>query len=278
MIPEFCLTEWRQQTPWVDDYQIEQDLIISRALINLYEQPKIRDNLVFRGGTALNKIYVQPAARYSENIDLVQIVTEPIGRTLDEVRSALSWLGEPIRKLTERSAKLYYRYTSLDNSKRKLKIEINTTEHYHFYNLVDFDFSIKNSWFSGNAKIRTYEINELIGTKMRALYQRRKGRDLFDLWLVLKNNLIDAQKVIEIYSSHCKKEGKIITRALFEKSMADKLRYDEFRHDILDLLATDESWSFENAHALVQEKLIQLLPGEQWKKNKVNKSEKNNEN
>jgi len=74
MIPDYCLTEWRQQVPWVEDYQVEQDLIISRALVSLYERQKIKDTLVFRGGTALNKLYIQPAARYSEDIDLVQIV------------------------------------------------------------------------------------------------------------------------------------------------------------------------------------------------------------
>lgn len=72
MIPEFSLSEWRQQAPWVEDYQVEQDLIISRALINLYERPKIKNTLVFRGGTALHKLYIKPAARYSEDIDLVQ--------------------------------------------------------------------------------------------------------------------------------------------------------------------------------------------------------------
>lgn len=92
--------------PWIRDYQVEQDLIISRALINLYENPKIKDNLVFRGGTALNKLYIKPPARYSEDIDLVQISSAPIGAMIDEIRIALSWLGEPIRKLTERSAKL----------------------------------------------------------------------------------------------------------------------------------------------------------------------------
>ncbi len=79
MIPEFCLTEWRQEVPWVEDYQVEQDLIISRALINLYENPKIRNTLVFRGGTALHKLYIKPAARYSEDIDFVQIDSAPIG-------------------------------------------------------------------------------------------------------------------------------------------------------------------------------------------------------
>ena len=71
MIPEYSLTEWRQEVPWVRDYQVEQDLMISRALVSLYENPKIKDHLVFRGGTALHKLYIKPAARYSEDIDLV---------------------------------------------------------------------------------------------------------------------------------------------------------------------------------------------------------------
>lgn len=261
MIPDFCLTEWRQQVPWVEDYQVEQDLIISRVLISLYERQKIKNCLVFRGGTALHKLYVKPAARYSEDIDLVQIVTEPIGETLNEIRSALSWLGEPTRKLTERSAKLVYRYMALDNSKRKLKIEINTTEHYHFSDLSDYDFSVTNSWFSGNLKLRTYQLNELMGTKMRALYQRRKGRDLFDLWVVLKDSLIDLQETVKIYLSHCEKENLIVTRALFEKSMAEKIRNEDFMLDISNLLAAGQEWSFDDAHEMVQEKLIRLLPG-----------------
>jgi len=266
MIPEFCLTEWRQQVPWVDNYQVEQDLIISRALISLYERELIKNNLVFRGGTALHKLYIQPPARYSEDIDLVQITSEPIGNTLNEIRAALSWLGEPTRKLTERSAKLIYKYTDLDTSKRKLKIEINTTEHYHFNDLVDFDFSVENSWFSGNLKVKTYHLNELMGTKLRALYQRRKGRDLFDLWIVLKDQLVDPQKLIEIYLAHCEKENINVTRALFEKSMADKIKHKLFRLDTESLLAADQQWSFDDAHEMVQENIIKLLPGEPWKK------------
>lgn len=266
MIPDFCLTEWRQQVPWVEDYQVEQDLIISRALVSLYERPKIKESLVFRGGTALHKLYVKPAARYSEDIDLVQIVSEPIGKTLNEIRSALDWLGEPKTKLTERSAKLFYEYTALDNSKRKLKIEINTTEHYHFSDIIDHYFSVTNSWYSGGLQLRTYQLNELMGTKMRALYQRRKGRDLFDMWAVLASNLIDPKEVIRIYLAHCEKEKVIMTRAIFEKSMAEKIANSDFKQDIANLLAADQNWSFDEAYEMVRDRLIQLLPGQPIKK------------
>lgn len=78
MIPQYCITAWRQKAEWIEDFQIEQDLILSRALVNLYSLPLIYDNFAFRVGTALNKLYIHDGARYSEDIDLVQIRPEPI--------------------------------------------------------------------------------------------------------------------------------------------------------------------------------------------------------
>ena len=224
MIPDYALAQWRQQVPWVEEYQVEQDLLISRSLIDLYNNPKVKESMAFRGGTALQKLHLQPGSRYSEDIDLVQIRNEPIGIIINEIRSSLKWLGEPARRITERSVKLTFRYFSNNNEQRKLKIEINTTEHYNYYDLIDSEYEVNNLWFKGKTNIMTYNLNELIGTKLRALYQRRKGRDLFDLWIVLKNNMIDCDKVIEVFLAYCKQEDNIITRALFEKNMLEKIK------------------------------------------------------
>ena len=97
MIPELMIQEWQhQQAPWSAPIMVEQDLIISRALVDLYQQPLIKRTLVFRGGTALNKIYIDPPARYSEDLDFVQVKSAPIGAVIDEIRQALDhWLGKP---------------------------------------------------------------------------------------------------------------------------------------------------------------------------------------
>ncbi len=120
-----------------------------------------------------------------------------------EIRLALSWLGQPKGKLTNRSAKLLYQYTSIDNVQRKLKIEINTTEHFGVYELMDHEFAVNSSWYSGSSIVRPYQLNELIGTKLRALYQRSKGRDLFDIWYVLKMDLVDCEAVINVFNKYC---------------------------------------------------------------------------
>ena len=79
MIPRDYITEWRVEAPWVQDSQVEQDLVISRALVKIFSHPLLSESLAFRGGTALYKLHIRPAARYSEDIDLVQIEAEPAG-------------------------------------------------------------------------------------------------------------------------------------------------------------------------------------------------------
>ncbi len=69
--------------------------------------------IVFRGGTAIYKLFIQPACRYSEDIDLVQIEAGPIGLVLDAVRANLDpWLGKPTRTRAEDCASLVYRFES----------------------------------------------------------------------------------------------------------------------------------------------------------------------
>ncbi len=79
MIPRDYITEWRVEAPCVQDSQVEQDLVISRALVEIFSHPLLSKSLAFRGGTALYKLHIRPAARYSEDIDLVQIEAEPAG-------------------------------------------------------------------------------------------------------------------------------------------------------------------------------------------------------
>lgn len=98
MIPENFVLQWQENAPWQSLSMVEHDLVISRTLIDLYQNDVVRNALVFRGGTALNKLYIKPPARYSEDIDLVQQTSAPIGPVIDAIREALKpWFGEPKR-------------------------------------------------------------------------------------------------------------------------------------------------------------------------------------
>ena len=67
MIPRAHITAWRSIAPWSTDAQVEQDLVLSRALVEIYTDPALASSLAFRGGTALHKLYLSPALRYSED-------------------------------------------------------------------------------------------------------------------------------------------------------------------------------------------------------------------
>jgi predicted nucleotidyltransferase component of viral defense system len=266
MISEIYLEQWRKNAPWQTLTMVEQDLIISRVLVDLYNQPKIKSSLAFRGGTALNKLFINPPMRYSEDVDLVQIASEPIGDTLDAIRNVLDlWLGEPKRKLTERSVKLFYRYAGISNVQIKLKIEINTTEHFHILPLQTIQYEVNSGWFGGTTNILTYHINELIASKLRALYQRRKGRDLFDLWYVVKQRLIDIEQVLLVFEQYSKQEQQQqITRAMFEQNLYLKRQNKDFVADISILLASKENWDFEEAIETVSDRIIAKMKGDPW--------------
>ncbi len=268
MIERTFILEWQNTAPWPLIAQIEQDLIISRALVNLYENKIIKANLAFKGGTALNKLFFNPATRYSEDIDLVQITPHSINPLSLEIRQALSWLGQPKYKLTKWSLKLYYSFISIDGVERKLKIEINKNSHSSVYNLIERAYKVENEWFSGKAEIRTYQLDELMGTKLKALFQRSKGRDLYDVWFVLKNNLIDCQAVVDIFRYYCEKENVSVSRAQFEQNLFEKNKSRKFHQDIFNVITRDVHWPPSEAFEMVDSKLVSLLPGKPWKSKK----------
>ena len=78
MINRAAIQQWSEHAPWIDNAQIEQDLIICRALVSIFSDEFLASQLAFRGGTALHKLYLSPQPRYSEDIDLVQITPGPI--------------------------------------------------------------------------------------------------------------------------------------------------------------------------------------------------------
>jgi predicted nucleotidyltransferase component of viral defense system len=268
MIPRDYITEWRSHAPWVQDIQVEQDLVICRALVEIFSHPMLSQALAFRGGTALYKLYLKPAARYSEDIDLVQVRAEPAGAVMEALRSVLDpWLGQPRWKQTEGRVTFVYRFASEDTPpiNMRLKVEINSREHFAVHGFKRVPFSVSSRWFERQCEIATYQLDELLGTKLRALYQRRKSRDLFDLAIALQQDGVDPDRIVKTFATYMEHGGHNITRALFEQNMHQKLTDPQFTADISPLLASEYSWDIAAAAAEIHAALIKRLPGEPWK-------------
>jgi len=268
VIPFDFITEWRQVAPWIDDTQIEQDLILSRALVEMFSQTEVAEALAFRGGTALFKLFLTPAPRYSEDIDLVQITAEPIGPCLTSIRRVLDpWLGNPKRAFKEGGVTLIYRVQSEGSPSLpiRLKIEINTREHFNVFGLQERAFQVESRWFSGSASIQTYHLDELMGTKLRALYQRKKGRDLFDLWITSRRGSVDNDRIVECFRCYLEQTKLQVSRAEFEANLSRKLVDPRFLNDIAPLLAPGCPWDIDGAARYAREDLLPRLPGAPWK-------------
>jgi predicted nucleotidyltransferase component of viral defense system len=269
LIPIAYLQEWSAKVPWPDLRQVEQDLIISRALCDLFSHPALQGKIAFRGGTAINKLLFSKPLRYSEDIDLVQTQPEPIGGIVDSVRDALSWLGKCRRDQAGHSMHLTFKFApdAAPESFLKLKIEINTREHQNLLGIQEYPFAVESSWHKAELNISSFKPEEIFGTKLRALLQRRKNRDLFDLNEGLTQLSMGLDDLLRCFDHYLSLEGHSISRAIAEQRMLEKLARS-LTDDIAPLLPVGIPFTESDAIAAfgkIWHQLITRIPGESWK-------------
>ncbi len=270
MIPRAYVQQWSLKAPWPDAAQIEQDLIICRALCDLFNSKDLAGKIAFRGGTAINKLLFAKPLRYSEDIDLVQMQQEGIGETVDGIRKALSWLGNFKYNQADHSIHLISKFApeSAPESALKVKVEINTREHENLYPLRKYPFEVDSQWYKSQTDIVSFEQEELFGTKLRALLQRRKNRDLFDLHVGLMQLSLNTNKLITCFEHYLSLQEQAISRAEAEQRMLEKLQ-KSLTEDIAPLLPVGTSYTEEDAltaFGRVWSELIGRISGEPWKK------------
>ena len=263
MIPQAFITEWANQVPWQTNEQVEQDLVICRALVEIFSDEWLASSLAFRGGTALHKLYVQPQPRYSEDIDLVQIRPEPIKETILRLQARLSFLGDCTVAQRASNNTLTYRFESEFPPVRylRLKVEINCREHFPVLGFQPFPFQVASSWFSGSCNITTYRLEELLGTKLRALYQRRKGRDLYDIYKALVHVPgINKDALLQCYHAYMDfSVDEPPTQKAFLQNLEAKMQDDEFKGDMAALIRPTEMYDQATAFEWVRKELLEKI-------------------
>jgi predicted nucleotidyltransferase component of viral defense system len=263
MIPRPYIAKWQKNAPWKEFSQVEQDLILSRTLVAIFADDFLKENLAFRGGTALHKLYLNPAPRYSEDIDLVQIKAGPIKPIMERIGKVISFFEE--KRTTQvggHGAKVLYRFTSeYEEIRMRLKLEINCKEHFNVLGWVDFPFEIESEWFSGKADITTYNINELLGTKLKALYQRSKGRDLFDLDYSQKHAELNYEQIINCFKKYISIEtGKRPpSKKEFLLNIEEKENSREFAGDMEALLRPEVQYNQSDAFKWLKNDLVKRM-------------------
>lgn len=255
MIDVTSIRSWNESFPWKDKAMVEQDLIISRALVAIFSDEFLASQLAFRGGTALHKLYLNPQPRYSEDIDLVQINAGPIKPIMYRLGEVLDFLPNRVTKQKRYNNTMLFRMESEIPPivPIRLKIEINCVEHFNELGLSKIPFKVENTWFSGECEITTYKINELLGTKLRALYQRRKGRDLFDLYVALSHPDINIDEILRCYHRYIGfSVAQPPTHKQFVLNMQEKLVDPEFIGDTELLLRPEIKFNVISGYRVIE--------------------------
>lgn len=260
MIPEPSITAWAVTRPWPSRPAIEQDLLLARTIVAIYEHPYLREELAFRGGTCLHQVHLPTPRRYSEDLDFVRCSRSGVGAVLDGLREVGDQVGLEVRgtkisqhpKLTLRG-----RSETYPNPPLRIKVEINTHETSPAQPLIRLPFAVTNSWFTGTANVLTFDPAELVATKLRALYQRKKGRDLFDLWLALSEMKLPPNGILAAFHPY-RPDGYTAARAI--ANLNAKINDPAFRSDLNPLVGNwPNGYDIRSAADLVQKKLLAHL-------------------
>jgi predicted nucleotidyltransferase component of viral defense system len=272
------ILEHQTVVPWPVLYQVEQDLLLCQAMIAIFNDKFLASQVAMRGGTVLHKVHLAPASRYSEDIDLVivgdrpeQHIQKALNRVLREIlgkekSSAWDTLKLAVRNAAKpsRILRVIYHVPSVAAPGKTLKIELeaNVTERtpYQKVSMLPFSFEFRGETLS--TTILSFNINEMLGTKMRALFQRIKGRDLYDLYWALTvpaADPVNCSDVIKCFQHYMDAEGTVVSRQEFLEHLELRLKDNGFCTDMEPLLRSDLSYDVQAAGVHVREKLIALL-------------------
>ena len=276
MIQQSHLTAWQVHAPWPKRSQIEQDLRLSRGVAAIFGDAVLRDCLAMRGGTVLHKAHLAPAARYSEDIDLVLVKALDTGELDRRLRSVLTpILGEPARSLLDDVGdalrnvwlpstilRTRFQFVPLGLARKEtIKVEVNLNEGSSLFPLVEVEIdSLDEDGERVRATAVSYDINEMLGTKTRALLQREQGRDLFDLvhaWRLSEAGAtpfrVDGAKAMEALSWYLAKENQRVGKREANARLDQHLRNPGFRRDMDTLLRRElGQFDVDDAAAVVR--------------------------
>ena len=257
MISRDDIIAWGVDHPWPELDQIEQDLLLSQAICEISKDPLLGQELALRGGTAFHKLFMHQPYRYSEDLDYVRSTEGGIGNITGRLMDLGKELGYQVSSKMKLYPKIYWKYVASSGINSRIKIEINTFERSPALGYFFVEHSVDSSYYAGTSQVRTFHTEELVATKIRALYQRSKGRDLYDIWLSLTELNLSPDEILKAFPIY-KPEQMNSTVAI--SNLHSKLNDPQFTEDILNLLRHDApEYDPQTAGKYIEEVLLSRL-------------------
>jgi len=209
---------------------VEKDYVLGCILYGIYSS-RLSNCLVFKGGTALSKVYFPSDWRLSEDLDftilgensiedLVAILTTEVPDIVAKASGISVVLSKP-PFLNSKYLQSRFQYKG-PVSKNTVKIEITTEK---FMGNIAEHF-VPNVFDYPPYAVNVYTIETILAEKMRTLIERGKIRDYYDVWRLLKSQKYDKVNVKELFLRKCEAKGVVFEGIdqLFPIGIADSLK------------------------------------------------------
>lgn len=214
----------KSQESEVDISILERDYVISWVLKGIYDSPVLRDGLVFKGGTALRKVYVSNY-RFSEDLDFTTIkpldslseslISENLKTTCSEVyrQSGIELVLADFKQTRDEFGeeaflgKIQYVGPRGHRAGNPPRVKLDIT----FYEKVILPpnkLPLIHSYSDSDdcrTTVAAYKLEEIAAEKLRSILQRQRSRDIYDLWSLLKFHAgkLDLPVVKGVFKKKC---------------------------------------------------------------------------
>lgn len=248
---------------WADENRIpdltlaELDYRLTQALVVIYGDPWLREALYLKGGTALNKLFFPTSNRLSIDLDF-----NAVGSKAQVLQGRERLIARISELLTGQDASYQIRHSYTyaqstlqvsfvpvgSEARQRLKLEISTTERFAILGREERLLAVPDH--EEPVAISTYRLEEQASTKLRALYGRQKGRDIFDLFHIGAFPLDEraVRKLTLYYFYHAR---MIFDFPTFQANLEEKLRRRGFADDVRSLIRSGERFDWETASRVV---------------------------
>lgn len=190
---------------------VEKDYVLGWLLSGIGSHPRLRDHWIFKGGTCLKKCFVE-TYRFSEDLDFTVLEGGPLGpedllpvlyEMLDSVEqeSGITLLSRPPRVRVRpggRSAegRVYYLGPRGAPSEARVKLDLTYDEVVVEETGRQAISHAYDDALPGDGSVRSYTFVEVFAEKLRALGQRTRPRDLYDVINLYRRADLRSERVL----------------------------------------------------------------------------------
>lgn len=189
----------------------EKDYVIEWLLKGIYES-KIKDSLMFKGGTAIKKVYFPETWRFSHDLDFTALYSdrENIEDQLKEIfndieEKSLIKLEFKSFHATPGSIIANVQFSGPLNAKNRIRLDITLDEKV----ITEPVLKVIDSQYPdiGRYEVGVYSLEEILVEKIRSILQRGKSRDYYDVWMLLKVEKFDLEEIRTLLIEKCQFKG-----------------------------------------------------------------------